>query len=313
MSFITNRKISFLIYYVDRKMIDEVCMYILSAEEIILELKSICAQYPGFAKLTREGCSEDGRPVYSISVGMGSRTLVCTGGVHGRESVNPTVLVHLTKNYCEKYTTMDAAHLLQRYKIVFVPLLNPDGYEIALHDFDQVQNEELRSRCKSCGIKAKEWKYNARGVDINRNFPCQSYREQKEGDFPLSEAESRILANIFQRENSVGYIDFHSRGKEIFWYRAALDVKYNERQKKIAEKLSRSCGYRTGTPADEMQDSLSGGNTVQYYAERYQLPAITVETVEESAAFPLAPEWLDKTYNEMKEIPLQYLKLWDSM
>lgn len=248
----------------------------------------IARKYPLKAKLIFEGHSELGRPIYSILVGNGPQALICTGGVHGRESINPTVLVKMAKIYCAKYTDF-----LKEYSILFLPLLNPDGYEIALH-------------------KSKDWKYNGREVDINRNFPCQSYRKQKPDDMPLSEAESRILVNIFHREDSIGYIDFHSRGREIYWYRAALDDAYNKRQEKIAQHLCDCSGYRLGTPEDEMQDITSGGNTVQYYSENYHLPAITVETVGEEAEFPLDKAWLETTWQEIKEIPLQYIKSWSA-
>lgn len=277
-------------------------MHILSAEEINLELKRIAKQYSGYTRLTFEGYSEGCRPIYSISVGNGAKTLVCSGGVHGRESINPTVLVKMTEEYCAKRC------ILKDYRILILPLANPDGYEIALNGFDRAQTAIVKDR-----EKAQEWKYNARMVDINRNFPCKSYRAREKRDFPLSEAESRILAKIFQRENSVGYLDFHSRGQEIYWHRGALDLEYNKRQKKIAQVLCQVSGYRLGTPEDEMQDSLSGGNTVQFYSEQCRLPAITVETVAESARFPLGQEWLSITHKEIKDIPLTYLSIWDSL
>ncbi len=261
---------------------------ILSASDINLNLKMITRQYPKVTRLIFEDYSELGRPIYSVRIGLGKKTLICTGGVHGRESINPTVLVKMTKVYCAKYTDF-----LKTYSILFLPLLNPDGYEIALH-------------------KDKHWKYNGRGIDINRNFPCQSYCKKNPNDMPLSEVESRILVNIFNREDSIGYIDFHSRGKEIYWYRAALDENYNLKQKKLAQALCQCSGYRLGTPEDEMPDNSSGGNTVQYYSEQLKLPAITVETIDEDAEFPLDQAWLESTWQEIKEIPIQYIKSWSA-
>ena len=37
-------------------------------------------------------------------------------------------------------------------------------------------------------IPHEDWKYNARGVDINRNFPSRSYVQQRPNEMPLSEA-----------------------------------------------------------------------------------------------------------------------------
>ena len=288
----------------------------LSAEKINRQLIKIAGQYPNITKLRKEGNSLLGRPIYSISVGMGTKPLICTGGVHGRESINPTVLVKMTKNYCEKYTKKDSETkhiaLLDKYHILFLPLLNPDGYEIACNGFEKIKDKRMQSAALQKGIDWREWRFNSRGVDLNRNFPCQSYCRQNAKDEPFSETESRILAAIFQREPGIGYLDFHSRGKEIFWYRAAMDEPYNDRQNRIAKILHDACGYRVGTPQDEMQDAASGGNTVQYYSEQYALPAITIETVEDEAEFPLKDSYLEETYKEIYMLPLTYLSYWDS-
>lgn len=271
------------------------------------EMHKLAIQYPGNAVCRLEGFSEDARPVSSLTVGNGKNVLVCTGGVHGRESVNPTVLIKMLKKYCAD-CTKKKNHILHEYRLCVVPLLNPDGYEIALQGFETIRNELLRKNAEKCGVPPEQWRGNARTADINRNFPCQSYRKQKENDFPLSEAESRILVRIFERERSIGYLDFHSRGKEVYWYRGAMDREYNARQKKIASCLAKACGYAVGKKEQEMPDVTSGGNTVQYYAQQYKMPAITVETIEEEAIFPLSEKWLPITYQEIKELPLLYLK-----
>lgn len=288
----------------------------LSAKKINQQLQETARQFPGFANIQKEGESVQGRPIYSLSVGKGETALICTGGVHGRESINPSVLVKMTKKYCEKYTKSNSKDKqiarLNTYRILFIPLLNPDGYEVACNGFGKIKDPKRRNAAIKKGIHWSEWRLNSRGIDLNRNFPCQSYCKQNVNDEPFSEVESRILASVFKREPSIGYLDFHSRGKELYWYRAAMDEDYNKKQKEIAERLHDACGYRVGTPQDEMQDAASGGNTVQYYAEQYKLPAITIETVEEEAVFPLKDHYLEEVYKEIFRLPLIYLDYWDS-
>ena len=263
----------------------------LSPLEINLALKKIAHHYPGITNLQFEGYSEQCRPIYSVSIGNGAKSLICTAGVHGRESINPTVLVNMTEFYCKTYTNKSVliTDLLNHYKITFLPLLNPDGYEIA-----------LKTRC--------DWKYNANAVDINRDFPCQSYRPETPEDHPFSARESQILKTLFHRESGIGYLDFHSRGEEIYWHRAALDESYNQRQKILAQTLADSSGYRLGTKEDETKGATRGGNTVQYYSETFRLPAITIETIPEEASFPLSETWLLDTYEKIKELPIKYLE-----
>ena len=69
--------------------------------------------------------------------------------------------------------------------IIFVPLVNPDGYEIALFG------------------KNVEWKNNIRNVDINRNFFCKSWEKKFKDDYPFSEIETLFLKRIIQYSASV--------------------------------------------------------------------------------------------------------------
>ncbi len=53
------------------------------------------------------------------------------------------------------------------------------------------------------------------------------------------------------------------------------------------------------------------GNSVNYYSENYEKLAITVETVEDCADFPLDVGYYEKTYQEVSEIPLSFLMEYD--
>ena len=69
--------------------------------------------------------------------------------------------------------------LLTDYSIYFLPLMNPDGYEIALRGFSEIRNPLFGNIAAAKGILHTEWKENGRGVDINRNFPCASYQARE--------------------------------------------------------------------------------------------------------------------------------------
>ena len=62
----------------------------------------------------------------------------------------------------------------------------------------------------------------ARGVDINRNFPCKSYIQQQLQEYPASEQETQTLMRLFQDYETLAYLDFHSRGNVIYYYRQAM-------------------------------------------------------------------------------------------
>ncbi|WP_343249305.1 M14 family zinc carboxypeptidase [Diplocloster hominis] len=284
-------------------------------EEMMERLNDLAGDYRSLIQIQVIGHSHDERKIPMIRLGNGEKTLICTAGVHGRETINPVLMIKMIEEYCEAYEKRikigeyDVFDLLNGYEISFIPLLNPDGYEIALHGFDQIRNPILRQAAKMMNIPHEDWKYNARGVDINRNFPSRSYVQQRPNEMPLSEAESRLLVTVFQTAPSIGYLDFHSRGKIIYYYRGAMSGLYNQRQRRIAKRLSNISKYSMGKKEEEMLTNNSGGNTVHYYSEYIGKPAITVETVEEEAGFPLDIRYQEEAWEEIHTIPLEILRI----
>lgn len=99
-----------------------------------------------------------------LSQGLGGCTLII-GGTHGDERA--TVLL------VEEFIDSRLASGIVPQPTVAIPLLNPDGY-------------------------ARDTRYNARGVDLNRNFPHNwvPHSEEPSGSHPLSEPESSLLHDL---------------------------------------------------------------------------------------------------------------------
>lgn len=284
-------------------------------ENIMAEMEQILQTYPDVLSMVEAGVSHDGRRIAGLLLGESEECLIVTAGMHGRESVNPILLLCILSAYCRqmqieyKLGKDKMNHIFSKYSILFIPLVNPDGYEIALQGFDVIRNPVLRESSKAKEIPYEEWKYNARGIDINRNFPCHSYTPQGEMTDAASEHETVALIQLFKKyPNSVGYIDFHSRGKIIYYYRNAMSFSYNRKGKAMARKLQTVSGYARGKRASESFTSLDGGNSVNYYSEYFGKLAITVETVSEAATFPLDIKYYKPTYREIKNIPLEFLR-----
>ena len=214
-----------------------------SYEDIFQGMEELSRRYPDFTVCRSIGTSHDGRDIPMMRVGLGKKTLVLTAGIHGRETVNPVLLVKMLEDYCQAFQDREERYgypvqtLLNGCSVVVIPLVNPDGYEIALRGFSVIHNPVLRQLCKMKEIGWQHWKYNARGVDINRNFPCRSYIQQQLGEYPASENETQALIQVFQDYDTLGYVDFHSRGRIIYYYRQAMPFAYNQRNHKLARYL----------------------------------------------------------------------------
>lgn len=283
-------------------------------EQIYGHLYELGERYQKFCEFRLLGMSHDGRKIPMLKIGRGAEVLFCTAGIHGRERINPVLLLKMAEEYCVAYESNWKIHdfyevrpLLDQTALCVIPLVNPDGYEIAGKGFGVIQNPIYRQMLRMKEVPYEEWKGNARGVDINRNFPCASYRKQQVHEEPASENETRALIRIMQELKSVGYLDFHSRGKVIYYYRQAMSPRFNQKSYRLARHLQKLSSYRLGRKEEEMKGPKEGGNSVQYYAEFLKHPAITVETIREDAAFPLSSGYQKEAYREIHVLPLEYL------
>lgn len=295
-------------------------------DDFILDTKALEEKYYPFLQKQVIGISSDHREIIMLKVGRGEKNIFCTGSVHARETTNLIVLMKMIETYLEGYINKESIEiacvrhlnpmkssrksyniyqLLQEFSFYFIPLLNPDGYMIALKGFDIIKDETLRNYNKSLNIDHLEWKYNGRGVDINRNFPSITFRAKSPEDYAGSEKETKALIQVFQSIPSVGFIDYHSRGKSIYYYRNVMPKEYNFIQKNIADTLKRITGYFLVPKNEEIDANDTGGNTVHFYSEYIGAPAITIETVEEEEEFPLDIKNQIETYKEIVATPLE--------
>lgn len=311
---------------------------IYSNEDLIADTKALTKEYNNILQYVTIGKSHDNRDIIMLKLGIGKKPILFCSGVHGRETINPIVLMkiaesyadifeayrvnkefldkkpkHLSDNGQEHYNnTLDLYYkkmferciyeLLQTYTILMIPLLNPDGYMISLEGYNVLNDPELKKKAEEKSIHFSQWKFNGRGVDINRNFPCRSWKPKGPHDYAASENETKALIEVFHKYPIKSFIDFHSRGQYIYYYRNSMNDAYNKKQLKIAKLLKKITGYDLVDEEKEIDHGDSGGNTVHYFSERFYRPAITIETVDEEAGFPLDNKYRLSTYEEIKLI-----------
>ncbi len=259
---------------------------LLDYESYLLQAKELAGRYD-IIRYEKMGKSKEDREIFGLFYGAGEKTIICCGGVHGRENVNPYVLLQMLKEYAEKKKIFDG------YKLLMIPLLNPDGYEKAR--------------------TVPEWKNNGNNIDINRNFPSVHYKLERDGEYAGSEMETQILINQIKKYPDGAFLDFHSRGEIIYYYRTAMDEKYNKTQLLLAKELEKVTGYTIGNEQDDLDDRLSGGNTVHFYSEYTKNPAITIETVPEIIQFPISPIWQKIVYEQTKNVPETVIRFLENL
>ena len=120
-------------------------------ERISREMEKLVQQFGEILSYKVIGYSHDEREIRMMRLGLGEKVLFCTAGVHGRESINPIILLKMIEEYARAYTERamlagcyDMRQILQQYSILWIPVVNPDGYCIAMEGFEVIRNPKLR-------------------------------------------------------------------------------------------------------------------------------------------------------------------------
>ena len=193
-------------------------------EDMTKDLKSLKSKYGGKVELKSLGTSYDKRTIWCLRIGRESapHRLIIDSSIHAREWLNTQILMRQTEDLLRSYR--DYRERFQNACLYIVPMDNPDGVSISQYGFSAIRNEKLRKICKKAG-HSDIWKANARGVNLNNNFPAGFTKtEVRKPDFmayngkkAASEKETRILMKLVNSVNPDAVINLHSTGSILYW------------------------------------------------------------------------------------------------
>lgn len=160
------------------------------------------------------GKSEEGRDIIAHNFGIGDKRVVLIGGIHGGYSWNTAYLGFEIVDYLTENPTV----IPEGVKVSVIPVLNPDGLFKTTAQADRFTLQDIPDS-KSL---QEEGRFNANGVDLNRNFDCDwqadavwQTKTVSGGDAAFSEAETLSLKN---------YIEMQKPAAVVAWYSAAGGV-----------------------------------------------------------------------------------------
>lgn len=129
---------------------------IFAYENLYYELWETARRYRAIAQFRVIGNSHDERMIPMIEVGQGDQVIFCVSGLNGTDRHMPSCLLRMAKEYCRAWECgwvleelYDVKQLLSAWKICFIPLLNPDGYEIYEKGYTVIRNP-VTDRCSVC-------------------------------------------------------------------------------------------------------------------------------------------------------------------
>lgn len=175
---------------------------------------NLSTQYPDNVELKVIGRSFQDRPIYALFVGHtdseNPRRVFINSLLHAREWVTPPAVT-----YAAERLAVEAANLKQPYlsllkevQIIFVPVANPDGYEITATT-DRLWRKNLRSGNSCAGVDLnRNWDLDFKGPHSTSNIECSDLYT---GPFAFSEPEAQALRDLVLETPGIRvHIDVHS-------------------------------------------------------------------------------------------------------
>lgn len=193
--------------------------------------------FPAAMKWQEIGSSVLGRPIRTLTLGHGRRNVLFVGGIHGDEQEGSYATESLPSAF-------EAAGLGEKVSLTVLEDLNPDG-------------------------RAASTRFNANGVDINRNFPAANFQPSgpSSGGAPLSQPESRLLFDLINRVKPALVIVIHSWTGRQF-------VNYDGPARPIAERFAQESGMPI-TPSTDF--SPTPGSLGSYFGRDRNIAILTIE------------------------------------
>lgn len=271
--------------------------------KMIGDLQSLAERYPGRLTLESAGTTLLGRdiPVAMLGDPGAPKHVLLQGGIHAREHMT-SLLLMAQLEYCLKNAGAPAGSVtvgscLDGVCLHFLPMANPDGATISQN---AAMTDSLRAVYESDKARGytqlpaaqylREWKANAAGVDINRNFPAgweelesmagpsgSRYKGAQSADQP----ETRALMEYTQRYRFDATVSYHAHGSELYWQYGG-DAEANARSLSLANAVNACTQYPL-----KGSDDLDAGGYKDWAMAALGIPSITVEIGGRECPLPL--------------------------
>ena len=235
-----------------------------------------------------------GKNINLIRIGNGAYKVIYIGSHHAMEWITSLILMRFTEDFCKSYIFgerlygYDPEYILQTRTIYIIPMLNPDGVDLAINgpgDYNPVKSRLIYMNDNSDDFS--NWQANARGVDLNHNYdadfgllkeletqsgitePCST---RFGGEYPESEPEVSALTSFIRADGDISLLAaLHTQGEVIYWrYKDVVPPK----TKMLANLISKATGYKLEYPDEEI---ASYGGCKDWFISQFNKPGFTIE------------------------------------
>ncbi|QSH39522.1 hypothetical protein JXR01_00725 [Candidatus Kaiserbacteria bacterium] len=215
------------------------------------------------------GTSVEGRAIDAYTYGEGETHLLFVGGIHGGYEWNSVLLAYTFIDYLNA----NAHTVPEDITISVIPALNPDGL------FDVIGKEgRFTPSDISVDTTNGTGRFNAQGVDLNRNFDCKWQPESTwrnkpvgAGTEPFSEPEATAIRDLVTNRKIDAVVFWHSQSNAV--YASECEEGVLPATIAIMNAYSDAAGYK----AIESFDAYPITGDAEGWLASIGVPAITVE------------------------------------
>jgi g-D-glutamyl-meso-diaminopimelate peptidase len=254
--------------------------------ELQADLASLLGRFP-WLECRSIGRSVLGRELWALRIGCGPRAVFANAAMHANEWITAPALLSFAEQYAAALAGQrtlrgrDAVRLTEQTSLWLVPMVNPDGVELVVRGLSPYHPYfEQLLEWNEGSASFEGWKANARGVDLNDQFPAHWEIERARrdvpgpgprdytGEAPLTEPEAVALADFTRCVDFATVVAFHTQGREIYW-------NYRGYEPPVAEELAGRLAAATGYEAVKLTGSDAGYK--DWFIQEFRRPGFTVE------------------------------------
>lgn len=215
------------------------------------------------------GASGEKRDIVAYHYGSGNTELLFVGGIHGGYEWNTTLVAYELMDYLEANPNI----IPQNLKITVIPVLNPDGLNRVVGTAGRFTKADVTA---STDLLV-EGRFNANGVDLNRNFDCDWQSKGvwqrttvSGGDKVFSEVESQAIKTYIETNKPTAVVVWYSAAGGVFASSCHNGV--SAETKALTKTYANASGYKAYDSFDFYETT---GDMVNWLAKN-NIPGISV-------------------------------------
>ena len=275
-------------------------------------IQALARKYP-IISVRQFGTTAFGRPLWAMTVGNGERKVLYTAAHHANEWITAYVLLRFAEELAQAITTGGTVYgipaaTLAKTQITLVPLVDPDGVDLVTGAIAPGSVEYELARILGDNYPdipfPDGWKANLMGVDLNLQYPAGWLRAREikfgqgftrpgprdyVGRAPLSQLESRALAELTEQIDPTLVLAYHTQGRVIYWQFDDIVVPGAEA---LALDFARTSGYTL----EQVPEMSAYAGYKDWFIRYFRRPGFTIEVGE--GENPLSLQQFEQIYRE---------------